>query len=372
MRILCMLPAARGVYPEEAEEREVSEAALEFTHAHPFVFRDRRARGLVSWYVQDAVSPVKGLTVNLGLRYDHTSLLVSDQQFSPRLGAVYYFPASKTAVRGSFNQLYMPPQAENLLLADSEQARALSPFAAETGGGAAIRPERVSAYEAGVAQDLFGFVKLDVAAWWRSFRNFGDPNAFFNTTVIFPNSVARGAARGVDVRLDVPECRGWSGYLSYTNQHVRQTGPINGGLFLTDEFIEIGPGTVFIPDHDQRNVASFGLTHRHAWRGFWASLSGRHESGVPLEVEPERLPDLQSAPGSELVDFGRGRVRPWTVFDFSAGMDLLRRERVTVGVQVDLQNLANRPFAYNFGNPFEGTHFGHPRLVGGRIKFTFR
>jgi hypothetical protein len=60
------------------------------------------------------------------------------------------------------------------------------------------------------------------------------------------------------------------------------------------------------------------------------------------------------------------------VFDLSIGADLFRDERVTVSAQFDIQNIADKAFAYNFGNPFEGTHFGHPRLWGGRIKFAFR
>jgi hypothetical protein len=265
----------------------------------------------------------------------------------------------------------MPPQLENLLLADSEQARRLSPFATETGGGATIRPERVSAYEAGVAQDVRGLFKLDVAYWHRAFRNFDDPNVFFNTTVIFPNSVAKGFARGVDARLDVPERKGWSGYMSYGNSRVLQIGPINGGLFLTDEFMEFGPGTRFIPDHDQRNFGAFGVTYHHRRTGLWAAVGGRHESGVPLEVDQESLEELKSAPGADLADFERQRVKPWTVFDFSVGADLFRDERVSLAAQFDVQNVANRRFAYNFGNPFEGTHFGYPRLWSGRIKLTF-
>ena len=56
----------------------------------------------------------------------------------------------------------------------------------------------------------------------------------------------------------------------------------------------------------------------------------------------------------------------------SEGLDWLRRDRVTVSLQFDLQNFTNRAFAYNFGNPFEGTHFGAPRLVSGKLKFNFR
>jgi outer membrane receptor protein involved in Fe transport len=360
---------------EEAEELEISEAALQFDRDDPFVFRGRRAGSYVAWYAQDSFELFKNLTVNLGLRYDRSTLPVTGKQFSPRLGAVYYFPNTRTSLRASFNRLFMPPQIENLLLADSEEARALSPFNEESNGGAPIKPEKMSAYEVGAAQDVFGLFKFDLAFWHRNFRNFDDPNVFFNTTIIFPNSVAKGFARGLEARIDLPLRKGWSGYLSYTNARVLQTGPINGGLFLTDEFIEIGEGTRFIPDHDQRNVGAFGVMYSKGLGRFgdwWFSLSGRHESGVPLEVDEERLEELRSLPGADLVDFDRQRVKPWTVFDFSTGFDWLRTERVRVSFQFDVQNLNNRRFAYNFGNPFEGTHFGHPRLVSGRVKFDFR
>ena len=358
---------------EEAEESDISEAALEFDLAHPFLFSDRKTRGQFSAYVQDTFSPLENLTINAGLRYDHSNLLVSEQQLSPRLGIVYYIPRSKTALRGSFDRLYMPAQVENLLLASSEAARRLSPFATPEGGGsAAVRPERVSAYEIGFAQDVFGLLKLDGAYWSRSFRNYDDPNIFFNTTIIFPNSVAEGFARGVDLRLDVPERKGWSGFVSYGNARILQTGPINGGLFLTDEAIEIGPGTKFIPDQDVRNSVSFGMTYQLKREGIWVSFLGRHESGVPLEVEEEELDELRSRTGADLVNFERGRVKPWTILDLAGGFELFSEQRVTVQTQIGVENIANQRFVYNFGNPFSGTHFGHPRMFNARLKFIFR
>ncbi len=188
-------------------------------------------------------------------------------------------------------------------------------------------------------------MRLDAAFWRRTFRNFGDPNTFFNTTVVFPNSVNRGFATGFDTRLDVPEFKGFSGFVNYTNGRIVQFGPINGGLFLTDEFIEIGNETRFIPDHDQRSVSAFGVIYNHRRSGFWASFGGRYESGVPLEVEADNLEDLRELPGADLVNFERRRIRPWTVFDFAVGVDLLRKERDSLKLKFEMQNFTNNRIA---------------------------
>jgi len=166
--------------------------------------------------------------------------------------------------------------------------------------------------------------------------------------------------------------RGISAYVSYTNNEIVEIGPLNGGLFLDDDFIEIGPGTRFVPDHDQRNVASFVLNYAARRHGIWTSLTGRSESGVPLEL-PDLDPDeLEKLPGANLVNLDTERVKPWYVFGWSGGMDLVNKEHFTVGAQLDVQNFANRDFAFNWGNPFSGTHFGYPRLIAGRLKFSFK
>src|SRR5438034_7951899 len=148
-----------------------------------------------------------------------------------------------------------------------------------------IKPGTVSAYEVGCAHDILGFARLDLDYYWCNFVNFGDPNVFFSTTIIFPNSVARGVVHSLDVRLDVPERRGWSGYVSYNNQNIYQIGPFNGGLFLTAELSRFGPGVRFIPDQDQRNSGSLRVSYHHRKSGAWASFAGAHESGTPLDIE---------------------------------------------------------------------------------------
>jgi len=356
---------------EEAEEAGISERAAAFTLASPFQFRGRASRAQWSFYAQDEIRAADRLTMSFGLRFDRTNLLVPASQWSPRGGVAYRWTGTDTTLRASINRLFQPPQPEHLLLSSSTAARILSPFvdpeedeAGEASGGADIEPERQTAWEVGLEQRLSGIVRLDAAYWRRHVRNYSDPNVFFGTTVVFPNSVARGRADGVDVRLEIPRYRGWSGYVSYTNSRVVQFGPINGGLFLEHDTLEIGPGTAFVPDHDQRHVAAGGVSYDHGEWGLSASVLGRYASGTPVEIEEDDDgPALAQRPGAELVDFDRGRVRPRMVFDASVAQSLRRLTRADLSMRLVLLNLFDREYAFNFGNPFSGTHFGVPRAV---------
>ena len=349
---------------DEGEEAGLSDGALEHDEDDPFVFRGSAQPTLFAFYLQDSIRFGQGLTVDFGVRADRTRMLAPASQWSPRIGAAYHVPDTGTVIRGSVDRFFQPPQAENLLLGSSEEARELSPFIDDSvGGGAELEPERQWATELGVNHALARGVRLDVSYWRRRVENAADPNVLFGTTIIVPNAIARGHADGVDLRLELPRRRGVSGYLSYTNSRVVQFGPVTGGLFVEDEVIEIADGTAFTPDHDQRNVGSFGVAYDHARTGFWASFTGRYESGTPLEVDEDELDELMERPGSELVDFERGRVRPRQLLDILVGTRLFRSGGNEISVRGGILNLTGQRFAYNFGNPFSGTHFGPGRTL---------
>ena len=67
-----------------------------------------------------------------------------------------------------------------------------------------------------------------------------------------------------------------------------------------------------------------------------------------------------------------GRVKPRTIFNFSTGVTVFKSERIVCAARLDVLNIAERPFAYNFGNPSEGMHFGHGRRWSGGLKIEFR
>lgn len=357
-------PAADGLSAEAAA----------FTTARPFVFTGDVARPQWSAYVSDRAQVGRLLAVDVGLRVDQTRLLVRTTAWSPRIGLAVAAPGLDATMRASFNRFFQPPQAEHLLLSSSEAARALSPFVdGDGGGGAALRPERQTAWEAGWEQRL-GRLTLDVAGWHRRVENYTDPNVFFGTTIVFPNSVARGTARGLDVRLEMPSRRGWTASAAYTLARVEQEGPINGGLFLEDDIDEIGPGVVFTPDHDQRHTASATLTWVQP-EGRWSgSAQARYASGTPVELgdlDDDDREELAGRPGASRIDVERGRVRPRLVVDVSASLRLLRTAWGEIGLAAGVLNVFDRAYAFNFGNPFSGTHFGAPRQFRVDARVTF-
>jgi TonB dependent receptor/Carboxypeptidase regulatory-like domain/TonB-dependent Receptor Plug Domain len=359
---------------------EFPNPVLQFSAANPFVFRDQRTARTASAFVQDRFSPFQNFTIDAGVRYDDYRLLIHEHAFSPRIGVAYSIPKTQTVIRASYNRLFQPPPIENLLLASSEQAARLSPLAVTTGelGIKPILPDKENVFEVGVQQQMSKYARLTLSAYNKQVRNFSDKDQFFDTGVIFPISIFAGRVNGVEARLDTAAWRGLSGFVSYANSRSFGITPINGGLFLGEAVTTLSnPGLRFPNDHDERNSGQFQVNYTHKPSGWWASFGGRYDSGVPVDVEPgttraEFIAEGFDARLFDLVDFQRGRVKPRMLFNFSTGVDLRQNERVALSLAVDVQNLTDRLYVYNFESVFSGTHIGPPRQLGGRLTLKFK
>jgi hypothetical protein len=354
-----------------ARDNGFSDAVIDFDRDDPFEFDGRASPGLFSIFIQDEWQASSRLTISGGVRFDRSSMLLARSQLSPRIGAAYRL-GGNTVARGSVSRFFQPPQPENLLLSSSEEARILSPFAEEgDGGGADVEPERQWAYEAGLEHWIGRRLRVDVAAWHRGIAQVADPNVFAGTTIIFPNAVANGRASGVDIRVEMPKSHGWSAYANGAIGKVVQRGPITGGLFLEDDIAELGNGEAFTPDHDQRLVLGGGVSWMHERSGATLSLAGRYETGTPIERGDDELDELMQRHGAEMVDFDRGRVEPRTVISATGEVPLWRSQSRSIRVRVSALNLFDDDYAYNFGNPFSGTHFGAPRTFAVSLRAEF-
>lgn len=361
----------------DEEGNEVQNSALQFTQGKPFRFGERRRGREISFYLQDRFSPLKHLTLDYGVRYDNYRVVIQDDAISPRLGLAYFFPRSRTVVRASYNRIFMTPPIENLLLASSAEAGALSPLAVLQGqaGTQPILPDKQHVFEGRLEQQVSRFARFSVTAYNKQIRNFADKDQFLDTGIIFPISIFAGRVTGFESRVDLAEYKGLRAFLSYANSHSFGITPINGGLFLGEavESLE-NPGLRFVNDHDQRNSEQFRMLYTNERTGMFAAFGGRYDSGVPVEIESTRADFEQEGISPRFLDeinFERGRIRPRAIFDFTTGIDLLRRERTSLSAQFDVQNLTNKLFLYNFESVLSGTHVGYPRLFSGRVTVRF-
>ena len=351
-----------------------------FNAGNPFVFDQSKTGRTLSAYVQDRFTVVKNLTLDLGVRYDNYKLLIGEQAVSPRVGFAYFIPKTQTTLRASYNRLFQPPPAENLLLASSPAAAALSPISVLQGITTVqpILPDKQNSFEAGAQQLLSKNFRLNLTVYQKRIENFSDKDQFFETGVIFPIAISSGRVTGEEVRLESTDIHGFHTFVSYANARAFGVTPITGGLFLGEDPQDLFlHGLKFANDHDQRNEAQFQVSYTHRPSGIYASFNGRYDSGVPADVEPGTTLAEFVAEGFDprlydKIDFQRGRVRPRTILDFSVGADLMQKERVSMNLQFDVQNLTNELYLYNFESVFSGTHVGSPRLFSGRLTLKFK
>src|SRR5215216_1745312 len=179
---------------EDAEGNVFPNPVNAFNAANPFVFNQSKTGRTLSAYVQDRFTAFKNFTLDLGVRYDNYKLVISEQAVSPRLGFAYFIPKTKTTLRASYNRLFQPPPAENLLLASSTQAAALSPIAVLQGVTTvqSILPDKQHAFEAGAQQLLSKYFRMNLTVYQKRIKNFSDKDQFFETGVIFPIAISSG------------------------------------------------------------------------------------------------------------------------------------------------------------------------------------
>jgi hypothetical protein len=347
----------------------------------PLVFRGQQTGTYAAGFVQDTVR-YGGLTLNLGLRYDHNNLPTSEDQLQPRIGLAYYVKATGTVFRASYNRLFLTPEYENILFGSSELAASVVPpevrQSRELGGGVLLnRSERQNAFLAGLQQALGPKLRLDVDVWWRRATYPGDQDQFLNTGIVFPITFSQGRHNGWDLRLDLAETHGLRGFVSLGHTHAVYVPPPVGGLFLDVGAIDAITGGPFLIDHDQK-VQGQGQVFwdvRHS--GAWLGANVRYDSGLVTDANPDELRqdpnDFFAAPFvvvHEGGDLDPNRIKARTIASFSCGLDLARHG-LPISVQADLLNAFDTAGVYNIQSVFGGTHVIPPRTLAVRLRYRF-
>ena len=325
-------------------------------------------------YVQDLIR-LGNWTVNAGLRWDHYQLMLNRQALQPRLAISRYFPSANVMIHFSYDRVFQTPSFENLLLSSSTAATELNPISLQL----PVKPSEGNYYEVGLTKVFFNKVKLDTNYFRRAVNNFADDDQIDNTTISFPIAFEKAIVYGAEAKLELPEWKKFSGFVSYSYELGNAWNPVTGGLFLGDN-ADI-PTTGFFPiSQDQRNTVRGRIRYQVLPR-LWVAGGVQFDSGLPFEFQcdPSLTQDQCIAGevqtyGQQVVDrvnFAQGRIYPTFQVSASAGADVYKSERLNTRFQVDGTNLTNVVNVIDFGGLFSGNAIGPSRSFSLRLTATF-
>lgn len=325
-------------------------------------------------YVQDLMR-LGNWTVNAGVRWDHYQLMVNRQALQPRLAISRYLPSAKVIVHFSYDRVFQTPSFENLLLSSSTAATTLNPVSLQL----PVEPSTGNYYEVGLTKAFFNKIKLDANYFRRALNNFADDDQIDNTTISFPIAFRKAVIYGAEAKLDLPEWKKFSGFVSYSYELGNAWNPVTGGLFLGAN-AQI-PTTGFFPiSQDQRNTVRGRLRYQIAPR-LWVAGGVQFDSGLPFQFECDPNLTLNQCIAGEVqtygqqvvnrVNFAQGRIYPTFQVSASAGADVYTSERLNMRLQVDGTNLTNVVDVIDFGGLFSGNAIGPSRSWAARLQTTF-
>ena len=339
-----------------------------------FSFTGQRPDLEQSVYVQDLMR-FGNWTLNAGLRWDHYQLLVNRQALQPRLAISRYFPSASIIVHFSYDRVFQTPSFENLLLSSSTAATELNPVSLQL----PVEPSVGNYYELGLTKVFWNHVKLDANYFRRTVNNFADDDQIDNTTISFPIAFRKAIVYGAEAKLELPEWKKFSGFLSYSYELGNAWNPVTGGLFLGDDAAI--PMSGFFPiSQDQRNTMRGRLRYQVA-RRLWIAGGVQFDSGLPFEFQCDPSLTLDQCIAGEIqtygqqvvdrVNFDEGRIKPTLQLSASAGADVYKSERLNMRFQVDGTNLTNVVNVIDFGGLFSGNAIGPSRSVALRLTANF-
>jgi Carboxypeptidase regulatory-like domain/TonB-dependent Receptor Plug Domain len=325
-------------------------------------------------YVQDLIR-LGNWTINAGLRWDHYQLLLNRQAVQPRFAISRYFPSANIVVHFSYDRVFQTPSFENLLLSSSTAATTLNPVSLQL----PVEPSVGNYYEVGLTKVFFNKIKLDTNYFRRLVNNYADDDQIDNTTISFPIAFRNSIIYGAEAKLDLPEWKRFSGFLSYSYEVGNAWNPVTGGLFLGSNAMI--PTTGYFPDsQDQRNTVRGRLRYQLTPR-VWIAGGIQYDSGLPFEFQcdpsltlPQCIAGEVETYGQQVVDrvnFASGRIYPSFQVNASAGADVYNSDRFKIKFQVDGQNLTNVVNVIDFGGLFSGNAIGPSRSFALRLSTSF-
>jgi outer membrane receptor protein involved in Fe transport len=303
----------------------------------------------VGAYIEDKWTPTRYVSVQGGLRYDHSTGYVGGAQVSPRLEVDDQIDPSDI-LHAYWGRLYAAPFLEDvraaavaLGCAGSATTCALPPYD--------LKPERDQYYEFGLAHALTPDARATLNFWKRNVVNVLDTTQLANTPIFAVYNSTIGIAEGVEGRVDAHWRDGDSIFFSASLSNSNASAGVSGGTFLICPTLDptclsangVESLTLEPEDHDQTFASEFGFTKRLGTdRTYFATIEPQYGTGYPVAF----------------LDGSQGRLPPHLTLDAAFGRDPSRGEHRHLGFDATFTNFTDTKYLLKIQNGFNTTQWG--------------
>lgn len=228
----------------------------------PFSLEDNHSKTatLFGIYLQDEWKPLDKLTVNYGARFDQYDAYVSDNQISPRIGAVYDLTPN-TKLHTGYAHYFTPPPTELIAPASIDK------FAGTTGQlpndiSSAVTPEKDDYFDAGIIQKFGDHFTLGVDAYYKLAHDLLDEGQFGQALIFAPFNYDKGIVKGVELTADYNNGP-FTAYSNFALSKAVGKRVVSGQFNFDDpdELAFINSSYVHL-DHDQAITGSAGMAYK--------------------------------------------------------------------------------------------------------------
>jgi outer membrane receptor protein involved in Fe transport len=214
----------------------------------------RNGNTLLGIYLQDEWKAADKLTVNYGARFDHVSAYVDEQQFSPRLGAVYK-ATPQTTLHLGYARYFTPPPTE--LVSSTDQALFTNTTGASPGQNLPVKSERGDYLDAGVTHQLTPTTSLGLDSYYKQTRNTLDEGQFGPALLLTPFNYDQGKLYGVELTGNY-KSGDFSAYANLARNVSRAKDVTSSQYLFGQDFLNYAASNWVHVDHEQALAASLG------------------------------------------------------------------------------------------------------------------
>jgi len=222
---------------------------------------------LVGAYLQDEWKFSPDFTVNYGVRYDHVNTVTNEQQWSPRLGAVYDVNES-TRIHAGYARYFTPPPTEKISTT-SIAAFANTTNALPSDANTAVKAERSNYFDIGISSVLLPHLTVGLDAYGREVKNLQDEGQFGNALIYSAFNYAQGKVAGIELTANYHQ-KDFSAYANLSRSQAMGKNVTTGQFnFSSEKLAYISQNWVHL-DHDQTWTGSGGISYKQGGVSYFA------------------------------------------------------------------------------------------------------